>query len=236
MFFVSEFLDYDADMSGTNLDKINILNPRRPQREVLSRVSVTFTDGVPSGKVYAFAESLKTTDTVTDHTGSTDYDTVQDRYLERTRVLFSFSGASATREIDFNLGGDFQVGTLLFFKESDILRTSPDLFLTYPFQVRETPRTLTITKVDGSTLERPLDDEPLLRITTNIIPAKDYTDESDDLDRLLKIISPRQPFLYVAEDEVQTMYLMKRTPGRQIDHQAQDFNRQRIQALNLEVA
>ena len=98
------------------------------------------------------------------------------------------------------------------------------------------PRTLTINKVDGSVLERALDDEPLVRMTMNIIPASDYSDFSDSLDRLFEIISPRQPFLYVGEENPWDAFLLKRTPNRQIDHNRQGTNRQSITALNLEVA
>ena len=236
MFFVSEFLDYTATIGSTTLSNIGTLDPREePQRNVTGEITVTF-DTAPSGTIYAFADAIKSSTSIRDVSGSTDYDVSVDPYMKRSRLLFSFESTGATRNIDFNLGTPREVGTLLFFKKTDILRTSSKLFLTYPFQVKIQPRTLTITKVDGSVYERAIDDEPILRMTMNIIPASDYRDFSPSLEKLLEIVSPRTPFLYVGEENPWDSFLLKRTPNRQIDHNRQGTNRQSISALNLEVA
>ena len=59
--------------------------------------------------------------------GSTDHAVQTDPYLRRSRVIFTFSGVDMI-DIDFNLDNTYEVGSLVFFKEDAILRTSSNLF------------------------------------------------------------------------------------------------------------
>ena len=236
MFFVSKFLSYTATMDGRVLNRIDTLDPRDPQRNMPpgeAAVTVTFASP-PPGTVYAFADRIRNSDIIRDETGGEYHPTATDPYFRRKRALFSFA-ASAERDVRFNLDGPLEVGCLLFFAESDIVRTSQELFLTYPFEVEQRPRVTSITRADGSRIERIVGTEPLLRLTTNVVPAGDYKDFSGELEAFLEAVSPQVPFLYVGEEHAWDMFLVRKSPDRKVRHVRGGYNKQFIPALTLEV-
>ena len=164
-----------------------------------------------------------------------DHDVVKDPYFRRERVLFSFNSTDDTRALEFNLSGDLSIGTLLFFSEDDIVRTSRELFATYPFTIEQYPRTVSVPRADGSTLERIVGKEPRLQITINLVPKGNYKEFSDDLEKFMEIVSPQQPFLYVGENFNWDVFIMGKSLGRRVRHVHSDYNKQRIPALTLEV-
>ena len=241
MFFISKFLDYTATSGGDSLPYIGTLKPRESQRNINGPVEIQFKDTGLSGRIYGFADAIKTAgeDVRVD---SVSHTVAKDPYMERSRVLFSFDG-KASLQINFNLEDPLEVGSLLFFKEADILTTSSSLFLTYPFRVSSRPRVLPIRHVDGSTSERVLDEEPRLTLSMSIVPARDFYDErnyeedsSNNLRKLFEIISPRRPFLYVDTNLDWSGYLLKSSPQRSFEHLISGYNQQRVQTLALEVA
>ena len=243
MFVVSDLIEYTAvDSGGDDLLKLPGIKPRDPQTGIASGDITVTPSGLSNGdEIYAFFERLRDSDSVT--FDGADYPTVYDPYMGRHKCLFKLTYTGG--DLDFNLNlttpADPQLpqsaGSLQLFKVSDVFEVDSDVFATYPLRFNTGPRAATERKEDDSDINKVFGREPRLTISLNLQVRGDYADDTDvdsDIQKFLNITSPQKNFIFQARQIWQT-WIIGVSEDRVIRHSFDDYNRQTVNNLPLEV-
>ncbi len=194
-------------------------------RGLSGNYDISFIGGAPGlnqgEKLYAFADGLA------DASGAaapTLGEPRQDPYLRRYRVLKEFNAPPP----QVNFGRFSSLGTLLFFRESAVVRAdSRYFFVTYPFNVRVGPRATYVPLGDNSQKEVKLTDERYVTFTINAENA--FDDHVEDRDKVISMISSDGAFVFSDGDPSgPNHYLFRRESRRALNHNHASYNRQNV--------
>ena len=145
----------------------------------------------------------------------------QDPYLGCYRVMKKFNAARTLA----NFGRFGTIVSLLFFRESDIIRADRQFFATYPFNVSVAPRATYVPLSDGTQQEVQLTDDPCVTFAINVVNTDDRNIES--YNAVIRMVSSKGAFLFSDGDfSVPNHYLFQRESRKSLRHTWQQYNNQ----------
>ena len=214
-----------ADKQARNLYTgflLSNLNPRDRFRGLSGDYTLSFVGGPPvlnpDEKLYAFADGFAdASGAVAPSLGEPQ----RDPYLGRYRVIKEFDAAPTLA----NFGRFSTVGSLLFFRESDIIRADRQFFVTYPFNVSVAPRATYVPLSDGTQQEIQLTDDPYVTFAINLVNTDDRHVEIRNA--VIRMISSKEVFLFSDGDlSGPSHYLFQRESRKSLRHTWQTYNNQ----------
>ena len=145
----------------------------------------------------------------------------QDPYLGRYRILKE-SNAVPTL---VNFGRFSIIGSLLFFRESDIIHANRQFFLTFPFNVSVAPRETYVPLSDATRKEVPLTDDLYVAFTVNLVNTDDQHVEIRNA--VICMVSSKGAFLFSNGDlSGPNHYLFHRESRKSLGHTWHQYNNQ----------
>lgn len=236
MYIVPSFLDLQIINEAERQPALEDINPRNLQSRLEpGNITVTLPREAVGREVGMFIERIESSPAVV--IDGTQYESMKDVYLNRSRVLARFTPSGREINLSLNLIGNQRVGTIVAWLVDDEIEISGDVFAAYPFNVDIEPRTTSDRKENGDEVVKVIGLEPKISLTVNLRIKGDYADviNPDDLKYLiLRATSPQKNFLFSGRDDRDT-YLIGRSARRTARHVYVGYERQQIQPLLMEV-
>ena len=226
MIIVSDFLNHNSD-ELSDRDITNTLN--------LNNRTLSLDAGQSIRGKKIFVDGISGTGSFTVRVGGTDYTTsiYEDLYLGRHRAIVTIGGTGTTRTFQFRK--NVTAGIVRVWDPADEVT---DFNAQYGLQARLADRKLQVTLADGSTIEKELDGEPVLKFRVPLalnarIADGDYFADSPSLRALVKVLRGPKELLMIEQRLPWHAYLgLKKT---EVVFDVPQFNSIRIQGFEVEV-
>lgn len=234
MYVVSEFLDISVSAGGTRLSQLESLDPRQPASGIRRSLTVGLPATAVGRKIRLFCERL--VDSTSVNIGGTDISAVKDLYLDRSRVMRTFTPGAAEITIDLGLSGPREAGTIAAWLAADEIEVADDVIMVYPSARTLAPRILTSRTAAGDEITWLVGREPRLQLSVSLRAADEgrSPDPNDRVYRILRTLSPQADFFFFGRN-LSEAYLIGSSARRTVRHIYTDFGREVVQPVLMDV-